>query len=450
MRGSGQLVGCVALTLVVSGAMLAGRPDVAAGVGETCHGIPATVVGTPGAELHGTAGPDVVVTNGAFPVFADAGNDLICVTGGADLSDQDHMDVYADDGDDVIDATTVQADRLVVDLGQGNDAFVGGPEADAVSANEPFEDSSPGARTAGNDTVFTGPGVDNISTGGPSGYPDRDSIDLGPGKDLANVTGSVDPALPIQGGEGSDELRFDRDSLDRALVIDNAAQRATDAGVAVMAWSSFENFSLTPIGRSEPPSFIGGPGRERLRGYVPLTSVDLGGGNDLVNLELQHQLVDHASYAGGEGEDTVVLYAGAGDSARRIRLDLPKGKLLFQREKQKVRARIGGFERLRFSAKQIDFRGTSASEHVEWQGCHGVIDGGRGDDLIEAFSSPDVGCGYPVSTADLVVRGGGGDDALVGSGDPSILLGGPGKDRADGRGSDRDRCVAERERRCEL
>jgi hypothetical protein len=450
MRGSGQIVGCVALTLVVSGAMLAGQPDVAAAVGETCHGIPATVVGTPRAELRGTAGPDVVVTNGAFPVFADAGNDLVCVTGGADLSDQDHMDVYADEGDDVVDATTVQADRLSVDLGQGNDAFVGGPEADTVSANEPFEDSSPAARTAGNDTVFTGPGDDNISTGGPPGYPDRDSIDLGPGKDLADVTGSVDPALPIQGGEGSDELEFSRDSLDRALLIDNAAQRATDAGVTVMTWGGFERFHLSPIGRNEPPSFVGGPGPERLRSIVPLTSIDLGGGNDLVNLEHQRKLVDHASYAGGDGDDTFVLYAGPGDSARRVRLDLKKGKLLFQREKQSVRARISGFERHRFSATQIDFRGTAAPDHVEWQGCHGVIEGGRGDDLIEAFSNPDVGCGYPVSTADLVVRGGGGDDTLVGSGDPSILLGGPGKDRADGRGSDRDRCVAERERRCEL
>lgn len=450
MHATRRVVGLVALVLGVSGSLLTGRSDAAAAAGETCHGLAATTVGTPGKELHATPGPDVVVTNGAFPVFADAGNDLVCVTGGASLSDQDHMDVYGDDGDDVIDATAVLADRLYVDLGLGNDTFSGGPEADGVAANAAFEDSSPGARTGGVDTVITGAGDDNVSTGGSLGFPDRDTIDLGSGNDLAMTTGPVDPALPIQGGEGSDQLEFDRDSLDRVLVIDNAAQHATDAGLTAMSWGSFERFRLSPIGRYEPPSFVGGAGPERVQGYIPLTSIDLGGGNDVVNLELQGRLVDHASYAGGDGDDTFVLYAGAGDSARRVRLDLPKGTLLFQRERQTVRARIGGFERNRFSARQIEFRGTAAPDHVEWQGCHGVIAGGGGDDLIEAFSNPDVGCGYPVSHADLVVRGGGGDDTLVGSGDPNILLGGPGRDRADGRGGKADRCVAEHETGCEL
>jgi hypothetical protein len=450
MRGTRRVGVGVVLTLLISAAVLAGRPDLAGAVGETCHGLPATVVGTPGAELHGTAGADVVVTNGAFPVFADAGNDLVCVTGGAGLSDQDHMDVYGEDGDDVIDATTLEADRLFVELGPGNDTFAGGPEEDGVVANAAFDDSSPAARTAGNDTVSTGAGDDNISTGGPQGYPDRDTVDLGPGRDTAGITGSIDPALPIQGGEGSDDLEFDRDSLDHALVIDNAAQHATDAGAPVMTWSSFERFSLTPIGPYEPPSFIGGPGPERLQGYIPLTALDLGGGDDVVNLEHQKKLVDHASYAGGTGDDAFILYAGPGDSARRVRLDVPKGKLLFQREQEAVRARIGGFERYRFSARQFDFRGTAAAERLAWQSCQGLVDGGRGDDLIETFSNPDVGCGYPVSTADLVVRGGGGDDTLVGNGDPNVLLGGPGKDRADGRGSKSDRCAAEIVKHCEL
>jgi Ca2+-binding RTX toxin-like protein len=169
-----------------------------------------------------------------------------------------------------------------------------------------------------------------------------------------------------------------------------------------------------------------------------------------VNLELQDKLVDHASYAGGDGDDAFIIYSGAGDAARRIRLDLVKGRLLFQREKQTVRARIGGFERHRFSSDRIDFRGTAAPDHVQWQGCHGVIDGGPGKDLIEQFSVDDVGCGYPVNHADLIVRGGGGDDRLVGGDDPNILLGGPGHDVADGRGNKGDHCVAETEKSCEL
>ena len=449
MRPSGQLVSCVSVALLISAGTLAGSLGPAAAAGETCHGLAPTVIGTPGTDLNATEGPDVVLTNGAINVYAGAGDDLVCVTGGAGLGDQDVMEILAEDGDDVVDGTTVESERLFVDLGQGNDTFTGGPEADGVVANAAFDGSSPAARTAGNDTVSTGAGDDNISTGGAPGVADQDTIDLGPGRDVAGIDGSVDPALPIQGGEGSDELEFDRSSLSNALVIDNTLQRATDAQVPVLTWSGFERFRLSPIGRYEPPSFLGGPGAERLLGYIPLTAVDLGGGDDLVNLELQHRLVDHASYAGGTGDDDFILYAGAGDAARHVRLDLPRGKLYFQREKEAVRARIGGFERHRFSADRIEFRGTAAADHVEWQGCHGVIDGGRGDDLIEAFSLPDVGCGYPVNHADLVVRGGGGDDTLVGSGDPNVLVGGAGDDRADGRGGNRDRCVAEKERHCE-
>lgn len=450
MRGSGRFVGCVALALVVFGIVVAEFADpAAAAVGQTCHGAEATVVGTPGEDLQGTAGPDVVVTNGALYVNADAGNDLVCVTGGAGLSEQEHMDIDAGDGDDVIDATIVESDRLSVRLGQGNDTFTGGPESDGVEANSAFDDSSPDARTAGTDIVSTGAGDDFVVTGGLPGFPDHDTIDLGPGRDTASVTASTDPALPIQGGEGSDEFEFARSSLHDTLVIDNAAQRATHAAATVMTWSSFERFRLSPIGPYEPPSFIGGAGSERLQAYVPLTFIDLGGGNDLVNLELERKLVNHASYAGGPGDDDFILYAGPGDSARRVRLDLPRGRLLFQREKQAVRARIGGFERHRLSADLFVFRGTAAPDRVEWHGCHGVIEGGRGDDLIEEFSVPDVGCGYPVNRADIVVRGGAGDDRLMGGGGPNVLIGGAGDDRADGRGGHRDRCVAEREIRCE-
>lgn len=448
MRGTGRLVARAALSLAICSAVLSGSPDAAVAVGETCHGQAATLVGTAGAELRGTAGPDVIVTNGAFPVMADAGNDLVCVTGGAGLTDQDNMDVYGEDGDDVIDATALEADRLFVDLGLGNDTFTGGAESDGVLANAPFDDS-PSAHTAGSDTVYTGAGDDNVSTGGPPGFPDHDTIDLGPGRDLAGITGSVDPALPVQAGEGSDELSFDRSSLHDALVIDNAGQQATAAGAVSMTWNGFERFHLTPIGHYEPPSFLGGPGSERLLTSIPLTSVDLGAGDDVVNLELQRKLVDHAAYQGGPGDDTFVIYAGAGDSARSIRLDLPRRKLVFQRAQQSVRARINGFERHRFSAYRIVFRGAPGADHVEWQGCHGVIDGGPGDDLVEQFSVPDVGCGYPVNTADLVVRGGRGDDRLVGGGDPNVLLGGPGADLADGGGGKRDLCVAEREKHCE-
>ena len=48
----------------------------------------------------------------------------------------------------------------------------------------------------------------------------------------------------------------------------------------------------------------------------------------------------------------------------------------------------------------------------------------------------------------LAVRSG--NDDLAGAGGADTLVGGAGRDRADGGSSARDRCVAERERRCEL
>ncbi len=72
---------------------------VSAVAGETCQGEAATVVGSPEVmTLLGTDGDDVIVTNGSWAIFADDGNDRVCVTGNPGL-------VYAGFGDDVVDST---------------------------------------------------------------------------------------------------------------------------------------------------------------------------------------------------------------------------------------------------------------------------------------------------------------------------------------------------------
>src|SRR5690349_8828813 len=53
----------------------------ATAAGETCDGRPATIVGTPGGQVTGTEGADVIVTNGAARVDALGGDDLVCATG---------------------------------------------------------------------------------------------------------------------------------------------------------------------------------------------------------------------------------------------------------------------------------------------------------------------------------------------------------------------------------
>lgn len=54
------------------------RNSPAMGVGETCQGRQATIVGI-GHDVAGTSGDDVIVTGVSVTINAGAGDDLICV-----------------------------------------------------------------------------------------------------------------------------------------------------------------------------------------------------------------------------------------------------------------------------------------------------------------------------------------------------------------------------------
>jgi hypothetical protein len=96
---------------------------------QSCLGQTATLVATPGKELNGSSGPDVIVGSaGADRIEGGAGNDLICAGPGAD----------------------------VVAGGGGNDRIVGGPGGDLLRGN------------AGNDRIEGGKGRDRCLGGGGS------------------------------------------------------------------------------------------------------------------------------------------------------------------------------------------------------------------------------------------------------------------------------------------
>jgi hypothetical protein len=93
------LAGLVASGLVVGMVAL----PVPAVAGETCQGQAATLVGsTDVTTLVGTDGDDVIVTNGSWVIYADDGNDRVCVTGRPGR-------VHAGVGDDVVDATAASS-----------------------------------------------------------------------------------------------------------------------------------------------------------------------------------------------------------------------------------------------------------------------------------------------------------------------------------------------------
>lgn len=105
-------------------------PTSANAVGETCRGVAATIVHTSGNVQYGTAGRDVIVTNGG-QVITGGGDDLVCVTDGPGSWSL----VESGPGDDVVD-TTLRTKSTSADLDEGSDQFFGGPGSDDVSTGD--------------------------------------------------------------------------------------------------------------------------------------------------------------------------------------------------------------------------------------------------------------------------------------------------------------------------
>lgn len=104
--------------------------------GATCHGVQATIVGTPGNDtIGGTGGRDVIVALGGNDrIYSGAGRDLICAGGGADLGNGGSA-----------------ADRAFG--GAGKDRLLGRGGGDVLKGN------------AGNDVLKGGAGPDRIRGG---------------------------------------------------------------------------------------------------------------------------------------------------------------------------------------------------------------------------------------------------------------------------------------------
>ncbi len=125
------------------------------------------------------------------------------------------------------------------------------------------------------------------------------------------------------------------------------------------------------------------------------------------------------------------LYAGAGDKAQRVRLDVPRGRLFFRREKHRqMRATVHGFERFRLSAHKLHVIGSAGPDHIEYVGCHGVVDGARARPYRGGLH-PRRRCGYLSQTpsrSSAAVAATTASSAWA----ANILVGGPGDDVAVG------------------
>ena len=153
----------------------------------TCNGLPATIVGTPGADvIYGTNGPDVIAgLGGNDTIYGGNGDDVICGYAGADT-------LVGGNGNDLLIGSY---GNDVLDGGNGNDTLTGGDGTDELygkNGNDTLDGGS------GNDTL-SGSNGDDILAGG-SG---NDSLTGGNGNDSLN--GGDDNDV-MSGNNGNDTL----------------------------------------------------------------------------------------------------------------------------------------------------------------------------------------------------------------------------------------------------
>ena len=404
---------------------------------ETCHGQPATVVGTPSGSATGTDGDDVIVSNGADDVAGGAGDDTICVTA---VADGQAVDVDAGPGDDVVDTTGVDSggrylEFMRVVLGSGADQLVGGAAVDTV-----YTGSAYGVDTD-TDRVDTGGGSDDVYTG-QEGKPDDDDVDLGEGAGGIWVA-SERPTGVLRSAAPSSMATIDVPPFGPGdWVVDDATGSATLDGVTVISWENLAMRNVKGLPGSRL-SYVGTAGADITNiGGGDVTGVDLGAGDDQVVIRPVGRL--SGVVTGGTGTDQVTV------TASHVRADLRDGVLSTRAGHDD--ATITEVEDFSAEAAQLaTVHGTPGPNHLAVNACRSLVRGGGGADRIASSTSRsrysqchDV----PRRRIDVRLYGGPGDDVLRGSSVPDHLYGGPGYDTADG-GRSHDVCRAEHRISCE-
>jgi Ca2+-binding RTX toxin-like protein len=465
-------------------------PTTATAAGETCHGEAATIVGT-GATVTGTEGRDVIVTGSAGVVDALGGDDLICIAG--TVANSNVLSVRAGTGNDVVDATRASSASYVTTvLGAGADTFTGDVANDTVFGG--LEDGTDTER----DTIVTGSGADTAVSGTPAvagtpSVPNHDVVDTGTGDDsLALGSPALAADASLVGGDDRDTLRLVNDSAELAIDM-TVGTFTTPAGVARFA--SYEALDITT-----------GAGRLTYRGTPrdDLVTVHPTSGTPLLDIATEAGqdgiVVEPATIAagsridGGDGRNKIVAATGTG----QMTFDMWQHVLVVDGRSMTAT----NIQDAYLIATDVVMVGDHRGNNLTFSGCSADLDGGRGRDRLAnvydgyfekyAFDCP-AGTRMSGGAGADYLRGGQGDDRLIGGsgtdenfgrgGDDRIrgneagdtidggegrddIRGGGGPDKMDGRyaadtligGSGRatadgsrgrDRCVAERETRCE-
>jgi hypothetical protein len=424
----------------------------------TCQGKPATLVGKPGTSLNGTNGADVMVSRGSSHVSGGGGADTICVTGST--KDGYRVRVSGGDGSDSVLVTTTDTVRAF--LGDGADSYTGGSEVDLVQggdfADDEFNDyrdddadsySTGGGDdsvfASGADTIRLGSGADHLQWNGPTGEPFTGKADGGPGRNYLALA-----ATRVEGEQPS------------SWVLDAGAGTLSREAQTMASWRRFTGFVMRVDSGLEGVLMRGSTRDET---FFPISAglpgppvrVEAGGGDDAIQVGGSDTPGDlDLDLDGGSGRDRLSVRGYDFVEASFV-LDLAAGAYSYEDEDASATAPLAGIQDVEVEAiAQVVLRGDDSANRLtvhaiqaDWpvfKRCQVTVSGRGGGDRLVMRSAPAAEswkrCPAPV------LRGGGGNDVLVGSPLAERLLGGPGRDIARG-GPGRDVCVAETRMGCE-
>ncbi|WP_162794517.1 hypothetical protein [Nocardioides houyundeii] len=453
--------------------------DALGGDDTICLAVPDSFSGSETGEIVGFvtagSGDDVVVNESSsnsshLSVLLGSGDDTF--TGSSSTRVVEH--VYADSvaiGSNGLDKPPAGSQRDVIHMGGGADG--------------PPEDQHPWT-----DWPFT----DTVWSVAPRGGLNNDDITFGPGGALLHQRGAMAP-----------EARLDFSAADWAgvhlpnpgaaepvargeLLLDNATRRATVDGRQVMTWEGHvDAFQLGSQGSRDwpfPASFIGSDDDELLTfPNGTFGDVRMGGGDDRLGRSYSFasrvNTLPARSVDGGPGNDAVSLHNRCTSLTIRLTkrmtcdgdsLALPgfEGVQVLSRGVRQrlliVGSRGDDFAEVLY-APRVTFRGRGGADEAVINGNTVRAAGGPGADRLTIKAEDVVARGGPGADRIHLVRpayfhppqrlvalGGPGPDVLRGPRHAyaARLVGGPGRDRADGGGGGRDHCDAEVTRRCKL
>ncbi len=261
----------------------------ATAAGETCQGQAATIVGTPGGEITGTEGADVIVTNDAMRVDALGGDDMVCSTG--------------ENGG------VTYAVGVIVVLGAGADTFIpSGRDNSTIYAG-----TVDGTDTEADVIRVSGEG---LVISGMAGQPNADIIDLVVAAGEVSWSGiQTAPARCPLAGNGILGVR----SANGDVTVD-ASGTVTGADTALTWTGRLLLLVFTTSAKYGRFTFRGTDGTERVKVNAPMTyhrDIALGGGHDSYE---SNSLGGKATrIKGGDGRDQLLLDLHSHD---RVRADL--------------------------------------------------------------------------------------------------------------------------------